>query len=157
MPKASQLIANDNLKLLGSYTWKLVKGTVLLCVLAIIIYEVFASQILEIYLGDAPSELVQITRLIMLGILGFAIYTILDSVINAFYVRPINTINIFISFCFFLILSGASILLSENYLLIIISFILAMTLLGFLSLLGAVSIFKDDFFLKGKIKSILRA
>ncbi|MBX0311185.1 MAG: hypothetical protein JHC31_05330, partial [Sulfurihydrogenibium sp.] len=56
-------------------------------------------------------------------------------IIDAYYVKAINTRNIFISFLFFLIVSFGIILAKNGYIFIVINFVVSVILLGILTLI----------------------
>ena len=63
-----------------------------------------APQIVDIYLGPAFAGSVSTLRVLMLGALPWGIYMSLRTVIDARHKRPINAINVGISFAFFVAL-----------------------------------------------------
>jgi O-antigen/teichoic acid export membrane protein len=101
LPKASQLVANNDFKTLKYYILKIFKITFIITFLSIVFFEILADKIIALYLGNFPSDLVMITRLIVIASLGYTIYVAMRSIIDAYYVKPINTKNIFISLMFF--------------------------------------------------------
>jgi O-antigen/teichoic acid export membrane protein len=134
LPKASQLVANNDFKTLKYYILKILKVTFFLTILGVVFFEIFADKIIALYLGNFPSDLVIITRLIIIASLGYTIYVAMRSIIEAYYVKAINTRNIFISLMFFLTVSFGTILVKKSYILLLANLVLSIILLGILTL-----------------------
>jgi len=134
LPKASQLVANNDFKTLKYYILKILKVTFFLTILGVVFFEIFADKIIALYLGNFPSDLVMITRLIIIASLGYTIYVAMRSIIDAYYVKAINTRNIFISLMFFLTVSFGTILVKKSYILLLANLVLSIILLGILTL-----------------------
>jgi len=134
LPKASQLVANNDFKTLKYYILKILKVTFFLTILGVVFFEIFADKIIALYLGNFPSDLVIITRLIIIASLGYTIYVAMRSIIDAYYVKAINTRNIFISLMFFLTVSFGTILVKKSYILLLANLVLSIILLGILTL-----------------------
>lgn len=135
LPKASQLVANKDVKHLKYYVGKVLKITFYLTILGVIFFEIFAKEIITLYLGKVSEDLVFVARIIIIGSLAYTIYVSMRSILDAYYVKSINTRNIIISFLTFLIFSGTLLLFKLNYIYLIFSFVLALFLLGGLTLL----------------------
>lgn len=144
LPKASQIIASKDLKLLKHYVSKLLKITFLLTALGVIIFELFAGQIISLYLGKSFSDIVLITRIIMIAALAYTVFVSLRSIIDAYYVKAMNTINILLSLLLFLALSGIAVLVLKGYIYLIASLVIALFLLGSLTLLETSKILKRE-------------
>jgi O-antigen/teichoic acid export membrane protein len=97
LPSVSKLASENRYLEIFANTKKIIGITLLLSVVAVLVFELFASFILKIYLGNAPEELVNTTRLIALGIPGYTIYIVLRSVLDALHYKAINTKNLLIS------------------------------------------------------------
>ena len=135
LPKASQLFANNDFKTLKYYILKILKVTFILTILGVAFFEIFADKIIALYLGNFPSDLVMIARLIVIASLGYTIYVAMRSIIDAYYVKAINTKNIFISLMFFLTVSFGTILLKKNYIFLVTNSVVSIILLGILTLI----------------------
>lgn len=142
LPKVSQLIASKNLDLVKHYILVILKITFALTLLGVAFFEIFAKEIIGIYLGKSFPDLVLIARLILIGGLPFALHVSMVSVIDAYYFRAINTINLIISLAMFLLLSGIVILMSKEYLYIIYGFEVALFVLGGLTLYEIIKILR---------------
>jgi O-antigen/teichoic acid export membrane protein len=145
LPKASQLIANKDFKILKTYIIKILKITFILTVLGIVFFEIFADKIILIYLGTLNSDLLIITRIIIIASIGYTIYVAMRSIIDAYYVKAINTKNIFISLIFFLIVSFGTILVKNSYIFIVMNFVVSIILLGILTLIELKKVLKDEY------------
>jgi O-antigen/teichoic acid export membrane protein len=144
LPKASRLVANDDFKILKTYIIKILKITFILTVLGIVFFEVFADKIILIYLGTLNSDLLIITRIIIIASIGYTIYVVMRSIIDAYYVKAINTKNIFISLVFFLLTSFVMILLKKSYIFFVINFVISIILLGILTLIEVKRLLNKD-------------
>jgi O-antigen/teichoic acid export membrane protein len=95
LPKASRLVANKDFKILKTYIIKILKITFILTVLGIVFFEIFADKIILIYLDTLNYDLLIITRIIIIASICYTIYVAMRSIIDAYYVKAINTKNIF--------------------------------------------------------------
>jgi O-antigen/teichoic acid export membrane protein len=98
LPKISNLAADKKYQAIFTKTRTTIGITLLLSVSAIVIFEIFASQIINIYLKDASSDLIRTARIIALGIPGFTLFIVLRSVLDALHYKAINSRNVLISF-----------------------------------------------------------
>ncbi|HNW90545.1 MAG TPA: hypothetical protein PKN48_12845 [Bacteroidales bacterium] len=133
LPKISNLAANKHYETIFIKAKKTIEITLLISVSAIVIFEIFATQIINIYLKDASPDLIITARIIALGIPGYAIYIVLRSVLDALHYRAINTRNLIIAFGVYAI--GTAVLLLYRFDGMINTFIFSfsVTLLGILS------------------------
>jgi O-antigen/teichoic acid export membrane protein len=135
LPKASQLVANKDFKILKTYIIKILKITFILTVLKVVFFEIFADKIILIYLNTLNYDLLIITRIIIISSICYTIYVAMRSIIDAYYVKAINTKNIFISLMFFLTVSFGTISVKNSYIFIVINFVVSIILLGTLTLI----------------------
>lgn len=134
LPKASVIIKNKEFKLLKHQIKKITVWTLGLTLLGFIILEVFTNQIIHIYLGKESLELIYTIRVTFLASFGYTIYISLRSILDAYYVRAVNTINIIISFVIFIILQlTSSYFIPDNYINTIYCFVIGMLVLGILT------------------------
>jgi O-antigen/teichoic acid export membrane protein len=134
LPKASQLISGKDIGKLKEYIKKLATLTLLLTFAGLIIFEIFADEIIKIYLGKGFSDLVVIARIIMLGCLAYTFYVSMRSIIDAYYFKAVNTFNIIIALTFFLTSSLIIYLLNWSYIALVSAFVLSLQALGVLTL-----------------------
>ena len=104
LPVASRLLAAGSVDRLRGQVFIVARVAVGLIVIAVAIFELFATQIVDIYLGPAFAGSVATLRVLMLGALPWGIYMSLRTVIDARHKRPVNAINVGISFAFFVAL-----------------------------------------------------
>lgn len=135
LPKASKMIANDDTGLLKYYNAKLIKGTLVISLVGVAIFELFAGTIINLYLGQASAELVKVARIIMVACLAYTLYVTMRSVIDACYVKAINTKNIFISLIAFTGISLPAIMSKSSYISVAVAFVFSIYVLGILTLL----------------------
>jgi O-antigen/teichoic acid export membrane protein len=133
LPKASQAIVKKDFVQLKEFVRKLTTWTIVLTVAGIIFVELFAQQLIEIYLGAASSDLVLCVRIVILASLGYTVYISLRSILDAYYIKAVNTKNIIISFIVFVLLSASLYIIAKDYLTVLYSFVVAMLVLGLLT------------------------
>jgi len=144
LPKISQLAAQKNYSLLKAYIKNTLKVTILLTLIIVIILEIFAKQILILYLGQNFPELIFIFRTIVIGSFAYSIYISMRSFIDAIHIKAINTLNIIVSLLIFLILSISTLVFAKNYLYILFYFLITLFFLGFLTLLQLRKIYRGN-------------
>lgn len=135
LPKASQIIAEKKIIILKSYVKKIFNILIFITLSGIIIFLLFGDKIISIYLGKGFSDIVKVTKIITLAIAGYAIYVSMRSIIDAYYVKAVNTINILIALSFFLIYGVITKLLKLNYIILVLGFIMAIYILCSLTLI----------------------
>ena len=144
LPKASQLIASKDVEKLKEYIKKLAIITLLLTLAGLIVFEIFADGIIKIYLGEAFNDLIVVARIIMLGCLGYTFYVSMRSILDAYYVKAVNTLNIIISLAFFLTTSLMVYVLNGSHIALVGSFVVALYTLGILTLFGIWKLLKSN-------------
>lgn len=142
LPSASKMLMENKISLLKSHAIKIIKVSLGITITGLAIFEVFAPQIINLYLGLNYPDLIMIARIVLLGSLGYVVYMVMRGIIDAYYDKALNTKNIFISVFMFLFLA-APILLTRQYTYITISFVLAMCILGGFTLYDVKKIFRD--------------
>lgn len=135
LSKASQLIANKDMDKLKDYILRLASLTILLTLSGLIFFEIFAGVIIKIYLGETFSDLILSARIIMLGCLAYTFYVSMRSIIDAYYVKAVNTLNIIMALLFFLTASGLVYVLKGSHIALLNAFVAALYVLGILTLL----------------------
>ena len=144
LPEASKLIATNNLKSLKIKSMKILKWTFFITLFGLVISEILMKQIIMIYLGEKFSDSILIVRIIILGSLGYTIYISLRSLLDAFYVKAMNTLNIFYSFALWIVLSLSIYYFYNNYIIILATFVVSILFLGLLTVLETLKIFKPN-------------
>ena len=101
LPKISHLLGEKNFSLIQYYIKKLLVFSILVAIAGTAIYQLFAEQILSLYLGKVELDLISISKNIMWGALFYPFYVTMRSVVDAYYARAYNTISIFVSLAIF--------------------------------------------------------
>jgi len=120
----------DKLKV---YISRLGYTTIILTLSGLIIFEIFAEQIINIYLGKTLDELTIISRIVMIGCLSYTYYVSMRSILDAYYIRSVNTKNIIIALLSFLTVAFFIYVLNRNYMFIVITLVGALYVLGSLT------------------------
>lgn len=134
LPKASQLIASKSWDILERYTKNILKISVFLTASGVILFEVFAKDILALYLGKELSDIVFIVRILIISAVGYNIYIATRSIIDAIYVKAINTRNIILSLSLFVVVTSVALIFFKSPTAVILSFNGAMFFLSALTL-----------------------
>lgn len=143
LPQASQMIASTDLVTLRRYVKKILKTSLSLTLLGVIAFEIFADKLMTLYLGSSFLELSSIARLMAIGIVPYTIFVTMRSIIDSYYVRAVNTRNIIICLLFFLLAGALTVSFAASYKYLVIEFILALFLLGILTLIEIRQIFSQ--------------
>jgi O-antigen/teichoic acid export membrane protein len=98
LPKTSNLAAEKQYDTIFSKAGKTLMVTLFMTITAVIIFEIFAFQIINLYLKNASSDLIYTARIIAFGIPGYTIYIVLRSILDALHYKAINTRNVLITF-----------------------------------------------------------
>jgi len=133
LPKASNLAAEKRYDLIFAKAGKTILITFLLTIAGVLVFEIFAFQIINLYLKDASAGLINTARIIALGIPGYSIYIVLRSILDALHYKAINTRNVLITFGIYLLGVIILIITGFNDTINIILFSCAVTLLGVLT------------------------
>jgi O-antigen/teichoic acid export membrane protein len=108
--------------------------TALAVTVAVVIVEVFAPQIITVYLGARFAGTADSLRVIIPAALPWGIYMSLASVIDAHHVRPVNARNMAITFAVFIAGAGVLMLVNAPALAIAGMFVVSLYVLGALTL-----------------------
>lgn len=136
LPGISQKLKDKNYKAVMIETKRAIFATVILSGIGLTIYQLFAEEILHLYLGEDVAFWVTDTKIIMSGAVFYALFITLRSVIDAYYVKAVNSINLIISMLFFCLSSIIVGSLEFDYVWFYISFLTSLTLLMILTLLS---------------------
>lgn len=148
LPRASQVIAEGKIDLLKNYIARILKVTLFLTSIFLVFFEIFVDKIIIFYLGADYLSLISLTRIIFISGFGYTAYISISNVINAYYIKGVDTLNAVISLAFFLFFSAAVMLFKADYVYIVYIFTLAIFLLSILTLLTVRKILikvADDF------------
>jgi O-antigen/teichoic acid export membrane protein len=144
LPSASKIIVAKDFRLLNALTNKVAVWTLGLTTAGIAFVLLFAEPVLDLYLGSSSPELLLCLRIIILSAIGYTIYISLRSILDAYYIRAVNTLNIFIAFVLFVICAVVVVTMSLNYIWLLICFNVCMLILGLLTARETYRIFKRE-------------
>ena len=108
LPVAARMMASGELVELRRRVTVITSLTAGVLVLGIVFVELFAPQIVELYLGHGFESTADSLRVIAPAALPWGIYTALASIVDAHHVRPVNARNMAVAFAVFV--AGALIL-----------------------------------------------
>ena len=104
LPKISYLLGEKNFVLIQYYVKKLFIFSVLIAIIGTTIYQLFAEEILHLYLGKVELDLIDISKNIIWGALFYPFYITMRSVVDAYYDRAYNTTSILTALVTFLLI-----------------------------------------------------
>jgi hypothetical protein len=96
-------------------------------------------------LGENYGEAVTVTRIVMVAAVAYTIYVSMRSIIDAYYLKAINTLNIIVALLIFLIFSFLSQFFAGNYIHLLFIFVIGVFSLGALTLHDIVKINDSNF------------
>lgn len=143
LPKASQLVASKSWDILERYTKNILKITVFLTASGVILFEVFAKNILILYLGKELSDIVFVVRILIISAVAYNIYIATRSIIDAIYVKAINTRNIILSLALFVVVTSVALIFFKSPTTVVCAFNVAIFFLGALILFEVKKIIKN--------------
>jgi O-antigen/teichoic acid export membrane protein len=140
LPEASKIVSENNIALLSSMKNKLLTIALLMSIGVGFGVFLFGDVVLQLFSIPNPSESFYYLKFIFSGILGYSIFSLLRSVVDAFYSSARISNLIVISFLFFISLSTVFHFLSMFTIAnILLAFTVSINLLG---LLTFVSVYK---------------
>lgn len=137
LPKASAALARKDYEIIKRYLrWILIGSTVVSFGL-MIVFEVAAAFILNLYLGGSVEKsLILVSRITILAAVPYGIYVASRSMIDAFFIKSVNSMNIFIALTFFLILTFGTQIISLTFFTPLVSLVISLYLLGIATLVA---------------------
>jgi len=114
LPKASGLIARGASKELERHISLVFRLSLIVSIFLTISAEIFSGQLVRAYLGPGFSEISTVVRVVMLGAVPYAVYTVLRSAIDARHTAAINTKNNGIAFVIFIACSTFLLAIHDN-------------------------------------------
>jgi O-antigen/teichoic acid export membrane protein len=131
LPKASAAIACKEWNVLKKYMKVILVGSLLASLCGTLLFEAFARQILTLYLGTEVQEgILSATRVVMVGAVPYGVYVASRSIIDAFFNKSLNALNIVISLVMFVVLFFGGEMLGLRFFSPVVSLVAAMYLLG---------------------------
>jgi O-antigen/teichoic acid export membrane protein len=134
LPAAARMMASGEVAELRRRVVNIASVTAIVLVLGIVVVELFAQQIVTLYLGRGFDATAESLRVIAPAALPWGIYTALASVIDAHHVRPVNARNMAISFAVFIVGAGTLALIHAPAQAISAVFVVSLYVLGALTL-----------------------
>jgi O-antigen/teichoic acid export membrane protein len=134
LPVAARLMAQGSIPELRRHVVQIAQVTAIALFAAIVVVELFAPQIVSLYLGPRFAGTADSLRVIVPAALPWGLYMSLGSVIDAHHVNPVNARNMGIAFGVFLPVAGALTLFHAPALWIAAAFVLSLYVLGALTL-----------------------
>lgn len=144
LPQASQMVSRREMTSVRHYLQKILIFSFVLSIAGVILFEIFAEKIIVMYLGDAFLESLPVVRMIALGVVPYAVYVSTRSFIDSYHVKAFNTKNVLLSLLFFITCGVVTFSLTREYKHLIIGFVVALFLLGFLTLIDLRRTFRED-------------
>ncbi|MDD5606515.1 MAG: lipopolysaccharide biosynthesis protein [Candidatus Pacebacteria bacterium] len=115
LPKVSTLIVNGRQEVIKE-NLNFLLGAILQCSVFICFQLIiFTDVIVEYWLGSEFSGAISIMRIVFLAVFFYALFEAMRNILDAVKVKPINTINLFISLGVFLIIGGILLFLIELF------------------------------------------
>jgi O-antigen/teichoic acid export membrane protein len=102
LPKASQMCAEGAYGTLRTHVIRIVKLTLIVALGFTLTFEIFAGVIIRAYLGKDFSRVIALTRVVALGALPFALFYVLQGLIDAHHTRAVNALNCIYSLAIFI-------------------------------------------------------
>ncbi|CAN5545646.1 hypothetical protein BH10BAC1_BH10BAC1_14470 [soil metagenome] len=143
LPKASKIVHEKNFVLLKDISTKLLFVSFGIGIITLVIVYLFGENILILFNVKNHIETTGFLNIIFLGIIGFSVFSVIRSVIDAFYEKARVTSIIIISFLFFLAYIGIVKyfgLFSINN--ILLAFTISINVLGLLTYFSLTRIYK---------------
>jgi len=134
LPVAARLMAQGSIPELRRHVVQIAQVTAIALFVAIVVVELFAPQIVSLYLGPRFAGTADSLRVIVPAALPWGLYMSLGSVIDAHHVNPVNARNMGVAFGVFLPVAGALTLFHAPALWIAAAFVLSLYVLGALTL-----------------------
>jgi len=114
LPKASQMCAEGAYGALRAHILRIVMLTVIVALGFTVTFEIFADVIIRAYLGKDFLRVVALTRIVALGALPFALFYVLQGLIDAHHTRAVNAVNCIYSLAVFITACAPSIVYEPN-------------------------------------------
>lgn len=143
LPATAKIVSEKNYAQIKKYVRFLLITSLTLTFFGVLLYEIAGGFILSIYLGEYSGELLTITKVVIFGAFGYDIFVSLRSIIDGYYFKAENTINIIIVLALFLLMSVLIFILQLSNIYILYSFVLSVIILGILTVIKGFSIGKD--------------
>jgi O-antigen/teichoic acid export membrane protein len=144
LPKSSELFAKKEYATLKVYVKVLVIISIATGGIFLLIIEAFTYPILNTFVSNPSYDMVISIRIMMLAALALPLYVSLRSVLDAFYVKALNTINIYKSAAFMAIFLMPGLWMPLSFLYIASTFSLTYILLGYFTFREVFRVYKEN-------------
>lgn len=144
LPHASQMVADVEITRLKLYVKRILVASTSLAIIGVIVFIWFLDMVIEFYLGKSFLKISSIITLIAIGVVPYAIFISMRSILDSYYVKAVNTKNVLVSLAFLLVCYGVTLLLSVDYEYLVIEFVSSLFLLGILTLIDIRKIFRGN-------------
>jgi len=136
LPEARKLILDKSFSQLNKRIDSILKLTLLTTIVGVVIFEFSAEILLKLYLGTASESLIKVSKWILPGSVGLAVFISLRSILDAYYQTARNSRNILISFSVFILFAVGILITNASSFLILPSLVISLSLLGILTYLN---------------------
>lgn len=103
LPEASRIVHERNFSLLKSISSKLLLLSFAIGVVSLTVISFFGKDILQLFSIKNYEETSGYLILVFSGVIGYSIFSVIRSIIDAYYVKARTSVIIIISFLFFLV------------------------------------------------------
>ncbi len=141
LPQATRMLSDNRISELKVYWNKIFLWATIISIGGLVIFQIFATPLLNLYLGEIKENMLVIVRLIAIAFPAYMIYVALRSLNDAYYFISVNSINLAIIFVIYLVLFFVFHL---NLLLSLYCFVFTLYLLMVLTLIFNLRIFKRN-------------
>ncbi len=139
-PHASEMLGKGEIKRLQKLFLHLLIVVLGIGTVGTLFLEVFADPLIQIYLGERLEKTILFVRIITLAFPPYALYLALRDILDAYYYRPINSINLFVALAVFL--CGSLVLFDGTASQILGAFVASLFVLGILTVIAGIGIFQ---------------
>lgn len=137
LPIASNMVGRGAHEQLRSHVTAIVRLVVPLLILGVALVELFADQLLQVYLGAEFVRGAGSLRIVMLAAIPWGLYVVLKSLLDARHFAPVNARNVAVAFAVFAVIAVPAALLSTGSAVVLAAFVLGMYVLGILTTIEA--------------------
>jgi O-antigen/teichoic acid export membrane protein len=144
LPRASAALARKEHAVVRRLLKTVIITSLTLSLAMVICFETNTIPVIQLYLGHAvETELVSKVKIIMLAAVPYTLYIASRSMIDAFFTKSVNAMNILLSLAVFLMLTSTSFIQSFNFMTPLNAFVLALFFLGFATLITSARMAKN--------------
>ncbi len=143
LPEASKIVSEKNFSLLKSISTKLLVLSLGLGVFSFLVIFLFGDFILELFSVTNVKEVSLMLMIVFFGVIGYSVFSVIRSIVDAYYETAKVSFNIIFAFCSFLLFLFAlqlfNVFTINNTLRV---FSLSVNILGLLTCLSLFKIYK---------------